>query len=294
MTPPLAQRADDAAPAAPPGSAASPPGARAPALLAFALHLAAAIAFGAAFALPFVGSDFEVTLSADAQSAGQAAFDPCGALAEATGLPLPEGLCAPLRSLGASAGGATLDATLGEVDPQAGLGWAACMAGDPAGRGVAVPGAGPTGAGGPGAAPDVQARLSACAKTWIIHKAGVPVGTQTLPDMLRKLWASQEQVLFALVLAFSVVLPLVKVALGLGLSARPGAGAFGRATLWLLRATSRFAMTDVFVVALLIVFFRAETLNFRFHAEAGALAFAAGALLSSLALWALERRLRRG
>jgi uncharacterized paraquat-inducible protein A len=54
-----------------------------------------------------------------------------------------------------------------------------------------------------------------------------------------------------------------------------------------LRITSKWSMTDVFLVALLITFFKADTFNFRFEAESGLYFFAAGALLSTITVQVL-------
>lgn len=260
-------------------------------LPAFALHLVASIAFGAAFVLPFVSSDFNVTLSPGVQSASDAAFDPCGKLESSVGIPLPDGLCAPLRRLTTRAAGASLDATLGPVDEQVGFGWTDCVR-----RGGTRP---PT----PDAPPEPEATrlpeddkppgpgvVSACAKQWITTTAGIPVGERYLHSVLTELWSAQEQALFALVLLFSVLFPLTKVGLGLMLSIRPARGGLGRALLAALRLTSRFSMTDVFVVALLVVLFKAEAWNFHFRAEPGVWAFAVGAICSSVGVWWLERQ----
>ena len=48
-------------------------------------------------------------------------------------------------------------------------------------------------------------------------------------------------------------------------------------------------MTDVFVVALLITFFKAESFNFHFQAEYGVYLFATAAILSSISVMLLEQ-----
>ena len=75
-------------------------------------------------------------------------------------------------------------------------------------------------------------------------------------------------------------------------SAEEGAdGRFARALLALLQAVAKWAMADVFVVALTILVLNGELLTAG-DLEPGAVFYAASVLLSSLALMALPKVLR--
>jgi uncharacterized paraquat-inducible protein A len=55
---------------------------------------------------------------------------------------------------------------------------------------------------------------------------------------------------------------------------------------------SKWSMADVFIVALIIVMFKAKGFNFKFTAEAGIYFYAISAILSSLAILLIMRQVK--
>jgi hypothetical protein len=248
--------------------------------LALLFSLLSLIAFVAAFALPFTSSTLELRFSPAMQAQVATFSRPCGAIAErvveSVSLLGPfrsqlESACESAIQPGwESARGEALDRVLGPVvtDGQS-RSWGACLsAAEARGQGEGV------------------SAVEACARDWIIDKAGLPVGERHLFGILSELFSAGEAGLGVLVLLFSVLFPLSKVLLSVACSL---SDRVRKRLLRPLQWTSRWSMTDVFVVALVIVFLKAERVHFHFHAEAGVYAFAAGALLSSLAVLLLER-----
>jgi hypothetical protein len=248
--------------------------------LALLCSLLSLLGFGLALALPFTRSTLELRFSPAMQQQVESFSRPCAPIAarvvESVALlgpfrPQLEAACeAALQPGWESARGAALDHVLGPVvtDGQS-RSWGACLAAAEAG----------------GAGQGVSA-VEACARDWIIDKAGLPVGERYLLEIIGELFSAGEVPLGVLVLLFSVLFPLSKVVMSVACSLSDRAR---RALLRPLQWTSKWSMTDVFVVALVIVFLKAERVHFRFHAELGVYAFAAGALLSSLAVALLER-----
>jgi paraquat-inducible protein A len=106
------------------------------------------------------------------------------------------------------------------------------------------------------------------------------------------LYEAHDVLLALTLLLFSVVLPVVKLVVAFALLAAPRAdGPFARALLKLLQAISKWAMADVFVVALTILVLNGELLTAG-DLEPGAVFYAASVLLTSLALMTLPWVLR--
>jgi paraquat-inducible protein A len=110
------------------------------------------------------------------------------------------------------------------------------------------------------------------------------------------LYDTGDVLLAAVLLLFSVVLPVVKLVVAFALLGAPRAdGAFARALLKLLQAVSKWAMADVFVVALTILVLNGELLTAG-DLEPGAVFYGASVLLTSVALmvlpWVLRGRAR--
>ena len=127
--------------------------------------------------------------------------------------------------------------------------------------------------------------LQTCMKWWVADRGGVPIGDQYLLGIIHGLFESGDILLGFMIVLFSVFFPLLKVGSCLYLSLRPAA----ERSMRFLRISSKWSMTDVFLVALLITFFKADSFNFRFEAESGLYFFAAGALLSTITVLVLER-----
>ena len=127
---------------------------------------------------------------------------------------------------------------------------------------------------------------------WLIEKAGIPEGDQYLLLIIKQLFTKRDgddpgqpnYALGVVILAFSVVFPLLKIGLA-GVVATVGdrmsEGTRAR-LLGILGHVSKWSMADVFIAALVVVFFKAEGFHYTFEARAGLYCFGASALLSGL------------
>lgn len=236
--------------------------------LALLLSLVAAAGFAAAFAFPFVHSDFDPDLPSPVMGAVDAVQRGTGWLGDRARDLLGEELGGQVTGWTSGVTGGlvdgSLDAVLGPVGPGPDgelRSWAECM-----------------GSGGD--------TWSGCVKDWIAYKAGIPVGDQYILGVIWGLAGSGEVLLALLLFVFSVCFPVSKVAMSAYL-ALVGPASQPRA-LKALKLTSKWSMTDVFVVALLITFFKADSFNFHFQARLGVYCFAGAAILSSMAVYLLE------
>ena len=238
---------------------------------ALLISCAAAAAFLGAFMTPFVSSDFDPTLPKGMTSVVDAGISEAGGMLNKVG----EWFGAEAKNtLGTMARGwvdSGLESMLGEVGFDSNgqpITWDRCFLEGTAHK-------------GPG--------WRNCVKAWIAHKAGIPVGIQTLLGAIGGLFSVGEVFLGVLLVLFSICFPLLKVFLCAFLSLGMGSTEVRERAYWLLKHTSKWSMTDVFVVALLITFFKAEAFNFHFKAEIGVYLFAFGAILSSVVVAMLEK-----
>lgn len=123
---------------------------------------------------------------------------------------------------------------------------------------------------------------------WIIRKGKIPVGEQYLLGIIKALFDDGSLFLGTLILLFSVVFPVVKILLSVIalLPDRRGTRS-GDNVLKAIGFVSKWSMADVFIVAVVIVMFKAKGFNFTFHAEAGIYFYAASAILSTLTIYLL-------
>lgn len=230
------------------------------------LSFVAAGTFVVAFLVPFVSSDFDVDLPEGLEAPIQKGVEGFGVALQLAGDLLGDDAKQMLNRVGREAVWTALDSTLGEVRIDATgrkITWQQCLL---------------TRHG------DFATDWRGCVKQWIAYKAGLPVGDRYLLGIVADLWRTHEMILAVLIALFSIAFPLLKVGLCLALS---GGLRSERSLKWLVRV-SKWSMTDVFIVAVVIAFFKAESFNFHFRAEAGVFFFAAGAILSSLAVMRLE------
>ena len=254
-----------------------------------ALSLTTLFLFCASFTLPFVSSDFDITLPSRVSTAIDTLMETRDALKPkdipSTGSQLDRLFNKGSNLLKTGAAKLTdsvtlkpLESFLGPVSATQGkapISWQACLddssiAGQSSSRDA----------------------WRSCLKRWIVHTAGIPVGIQTIPGIIGGLFGQREFVLGVLLLLFSVCFPLTKVLLCCFLSAPWGTNVVRLRAYWLLEHSSKWSMTDVFVVAMLVTFFKAESFNFHFKAESGLYTFAAAAILSSLAVILVKKNLR--
>ncbi len=108
-----------------------------------------------------------------------------------------------------------------------------------------------------------------------------------------ELWNEDEVLLAVVIGLFSIVLPVVKLALALHLFYRadPGSGRMRRALVW-MEAAGRWSMLDVFVVALIVVAVRTSLID-DVSVHAGVYVFTAAIVLSLLVVQRMTALARR-
>lgn len=129
---------------------------------------------------------------------------------------------------------------------------------------------------------ECQKDWTPCFRDWIATQIGIRRGEQYLLAMIRDMFVYGEIVLATLLFTFSVVFPISKNLLGFWATICSSIKTKQWCYVWLGR-TGKWSMTDVFVVALLILFLKAEGLHLQLEAQMGVYMFAASALLSSIA-----------
>ncbi len=242
-----------------------------PDMIAIFLSWIAAGCFIASFTLPFVSSDFEVDLPDTLETAVDKGLKGFGSVLSTVGDLLGPDAKDMVNRVGREAAWVALDSMLGEVRLDANgkkVSWSQCLVTRRDGRATG---------------------WRDCVKEWIAYKAGLPVGERYVLGVVQDLWNAKEIALSILIALFSFAFPLVKVVMSLWLAI----GFRSKRSLRWLMHVSKWSMTDVFIVALLITFFKAESFNFQFKAEIGVYLFAVAAVVSSLAVMRLEQIARR-
>jgi len=131
-------------------------------------------------------------------------------------------------------------------------------------------------------------------QAWVVDFTGVPTGSRSLPDIIGDLFGSGDILLGLTILFFSLLFPCLKIVLSVVVASPKKRGPDTQSTLVkLLGFTKNWSMADVFLIALVVIFFKAEGLHLQFEARSGLYCFAAAALLSSLAVMTLERAERQ-
>lgn len=124
---------------------------------------------------------------------------------------------------------------------------------------------------------------------WIVKKGRIPVGKQYLFGIIKSLFIDGSFFLGVIIFLFSVVFPVLKILL-CALALIPSQTK--RAKDKVIKAigyVSKWSMADVFIVAVIIVMFKAKGFNFKFTAEAGIYFYAVSAILSSIAIILIMR-----
>lgn len=125
---------------------------------------------------------------------------------------------------------------------------------------------------------------------WIVKKGKIPVGYQYLLGIIKSLFEEGSFFLGIIIFLFSVVFPVLKIVLcAIALIPSQKRDAKDK----IIRAigyVSKWSMADVFIVALIIVMFKAKGFNFKFTAEWGLYFYAISAILSSLAILLIMRQ----
>jgi hypothetical protein len=128
-------------------------------------------------------------------------------------------------------------------------------------------------------------------KDWVLNVTGVPLGDQYIFGIIRSLWRNNQIFLSSLIFVFSALFPLLKLVLTLALSSgMPLSHVHRRQLQGFLETTSKWSMADVFIVAMVVVFFKADGFQFEFVPQAGIYCFALAALGSSFSVSLLRRQ----
>ncbi len=127
---------------------------------------------------------------------------------------------------------------------------------------------------------------------WIIKKGKIPVGKQYLLGIIKSLFVENSVFLGVIIFLFSVVFPVLKIVL-CTLALLPYGNRDYQRHNRLIKAigyVSKWSMADVFIVALIIVMFKAKGFNFSFRVEAGLYCYALSAILSSFCILLIMHR----
>lgn len=122
-------------------------------------------------------------------------------------------------------------------------------------------------------------------RQWLIREGQIPVGEQHLSDIVVSLASDGEWFIALAIVLFSIVFPILKIVLAaLVLTFARTRPRERRVGLRVLELTSKWSMADVFIVAVVIVFFKAEGFHFEIEPRPGLYCFGASALASGLAV----------
>ncbi len=123
-------------------------------------------------------------------------------------------------------------------------------------------------------------------RDWIVKKGKIPTGDQYLLGIIKSLFQDGSIFLGIIIFLFSVVFPVLKIVLSaiyISRSFKQRTGA-NNGLFKAIGLVSKWSMADVFIVAVIIVMFKAKGFNFKFSAETGIYCYALSAVLSSLVI----------
>lgn len=125
---------------------------------------------------------------------------------------------------------------------------------------------------------------------WIVKKGKIPVGYQYLLGIIKDLFKDGSYFLGIIIFLFSVVFPLLKIVLCAFALVPSKTKDAKNKIIKAIGYVSKWSMADVFIVAVIIVMFKAKGFNFKFTAEWGLYFYALSAILSSLAILLIMRQ----
>ena len=129
-----------------------------------------------------------------------------------------------------------------------------------------------------------------CFNDWLAEKAGIQVGAVMITHIVLDLAMKQEWILAILVGFFSIVFPFAKCALGIFLSSSNRSATETKRLFKLLETTSKWSLTDPFIIAVMVVMFKADKLNFAIVAEPGIYLFALSGIVSTIGVNHLSKQ----
>jgi len=115
----------------------------------------------------------------------------------------------------------------------------------------------------------------------------------SLIDAVRRFWTTGDYFLFMVIGGFSILFPALKLLLGFWVWGRVDpASRRGHWTVTVIQVLGKWSMVDVFVVALVVVGVQGSVVA-DVAVHSGVYVFTAAVVLSMLALWFLEHRMRK-
>ena len=129
----------------------------------------------------------------------------------------------------------------------------------------------------------VKSPVEACTKIWMAKDMGL--GEKKITEIIEELFQKGDVFLGFIIIIFSIIFPIFKVMSTITLSLSPK----NRDLRNFVQLVSKWSMADVFIAALSIVFFKSSSLGFAFTPQNGLYLFAAGAILSSIAVMLLPK-----
>jgi len=123
-------------------------------------------------------------------------------------------------------------------------------------------------------------------RDWIVKKGKIPTGKQYLLGIIRSLFQDGSIFLGVIIFLFSVVFPVLKIVLSAiyMLRTMKYSSKTSKGILSTIGLVSKWSMADVFIVAVIIVMFKAKGFNFKFSAQTGIYCYALSAMLSTLVI----------
>jgi hypothetical protein len=121
-----------------------------------------------------------------------------------------------------------------------------------------------------------------CFREWLADKAGLHLGNQYLLGMLVESARLKDFVIMFLLGLFSIIFPLSKIILGMMISGSSTPVIKEQMLFKYLYYTSKWSMTDVFIVALCVMTLKVEKFHLAFVPEWGVICFALSTILASI------------
>lgn len=115
-------------------------------------------------------------------------------------------------------------------------------------------------------------------KEWVLNNSGFAIGKQYLTVIIRDIFKTQP-ILGIAVFFFSIVIPIVKSSVCLYEAIMPNENRIGA---HIITFIAKWSMADVFIVALVVVFFKAEKLTYKIEPAKGFWFFFASVVASMI------------
>ena len=126
-------------------------------------------------------------------------------------------------------------------------------------------------------------RLNRTLKVYAITEGGIKVGDYYLWGTIKDLWRSKEHFISLAIFLFSIVFPIAKIVVMASALSSDVSLTLRENRMKAVKAISKWSMGDVFIVALMIVMFKATSFNYVFKAEPGIFCYAGSFFFSWIA-----------